>query len=286
MKLIIFRQKYFFTGILFLLFYTTVYSQELADLRFAEYLYNSGHYYDAITEYKRILYFKTEPEKAGNIFFKIGMSYKKGGFFDNSLNYISQAIENETEKILRNYYQFEYARVLMKKGDYITSKMELEDLVDRNISASLEDSVNYFIGWSEFSRYKWRSAEKYFENIKQNTFNKSLLFKSCSESKRLKYKSPVKAIILSTFIPGAGQIYSGKLLDGIIAFALNTGIIYYLADSIIDKRYTDSALIYYFLFARFYPANRANAYKYAAEYNIDLDKNFVKRIKNSAGFEY
>ncbi|MFC1725180.1 tol-pal system YbgF family protein [candidate division KSB1 bacterium] len=261
-------------------------SQEITDLKFAEYLYNTGQFYDAITEYKRVLFFNNGHKLKADIFYKIGICYKNGGFPDNSLFYITKAIENETDNRLRNTYQFEFAKIMMKKGDYTTAKMELEDLMDRKLPSSMADSVNYFLGWSEISMLNWLSAENYFKNIKKSSYNTSQLFKSCIEGKKLKYKSAVKAILLSTFIPGAGQIYAGELLDGIIAFVLNAGIIYYLTDSILDKRYTDTALIYYFLFGRFYPANRANAYKYAVQYNIDLNKNFLKKIKNAAGFQF
>jgi len=278
-----------FLFVIIILFSGEISGQNISDLSFAEMLYKTGDYYNAITEYKRVLFFNSEnssQESRGHIYFKIGLCYKNGGFTDNSLYYITKAIENETDKYLRNFYQLNITRVWMQKEEYATAEMELKDLLDKNISKVFRDSVYYYLGWNSLFEYKWTKAGNYFSKIDKTGSKLTELTNSCANAKALRLKSPDKAILLSTLIPGAGQIYCEEIFNGTISFLLNSAIIYFLIDSVKEKRYTDTAMIYFLLFSRYYPANRTNAYKYALRYNLNLKKSFLNDLIKKFGFNF
>lgn len=65
-------------------------------------------------------------------------------------------------------------------------------------------------------------------------------------------KSIKTAALLSLICPGAGEIYAGNLTLGIKNFLLNAGSGYLLYNALKQKRYVDAALIFNFLFQRFY----------------------------------
>jgi TM2 domain-containing membrane protein YozV len=53
-----------------------------------------------------------------------------------------------------------------------------------------------------------------------------------TKSKKLKQvKSPKISVLLSSLIPGLGQIYCGHLMDGLVAFSINVGLAYIAYDS-------------------------------------------------------
>ena len=264
----------------------SLYAQDFGDINFADYLFNNGKYYDAITEYKRVLFFKPANINDGRIYHRIGLCYKNGGYFDNSLYYLTRAMETEINLDRKYKYQYDFAKIWMNKKGYGTAEMELTDLLDKGIPETFSDSVNYLLGWNSLHEFNWIKAESFFQKISHKNRNTKTLIELAKQSSRLKIKSPELALILSTFIPGAGQVYSGKVFDGLVAFVLNSTIIYYLTDSFIDKRWTDTALIYYFLFGRFYTANRNNAYNYALEYNLKTKSQYLAGIKKTVGFDF
>jgi len=49
-------------------------------LSYANELFDSTDYFDAITEYKRLIYFDVNKEYYWEANYKIGLSYKSGGF--------------------------------------------------------------------------------------------------------------------------------------------------------------------------------------------------------------
>ena len=91
-------------------------------------------------------------------------------------------------------------------------------------------------------------------------------------------KSVSMAKWLSIFIPGAGQIYSGNILSGINAFALNSLNSYFLWYTFDKKNYRDSILIFSLIWLRYYEGNISKAESYASDANILYRQNAVNQI--------
>ena len=99
-----------------------------------------------------------------------------------------------------------------------------------------------------------------------------------SSTKNLKYKSTGKAKLLSTVLPGTGQIYAGDWRDGLNSFVINSlaGSLFIL--DIIKNNYSDAILTCFFVFRPFYSGNRYNAENEVKSYNRKLNKEFAKGI--------
>ena len=94
-------------------------------------------------------------------------------------------------------------------------------------------------------------------------------------------KSPQLAGWLSTVVPGSGQFYAGKVKEGILAAALNGTFIYLVVDAIRDRRYVDSAGLF-FVGWQFYWGNRTSAQQLASEYNKHHEQALIETLKRQA----
>ncbi len=80
-------------------------------------------------------------------------------------------------------------------------------------------------------------------------------------------KSEKTAILLSLFIPGSGQVYSGNVRRGFMDFLVNLGSGYLFYNAIRQHKYVDASLIFFFLINRFYLGSLNNAQKSASGHN-------------------
>ena len=65
---------------------------------FAKKLYEQENYFDAVTEFKRLLFFENENTYNYEANFLIGLSYKNGALFSDAIQYFTKAeLESKTE---------------------------------------------------------------------------------------------------------------------------------------------------------------------------------------------
>lgn len=100
--------------------------------------------------------------------------------------------------------------------------------------------------------------------------------------KNLKLKSAKKAALLSAFIPGTGQMYTGHFEEGLVNFGLNLATLGFTALCIYKGYYATGILIGYTLFQRFYTGGLRRADKLTSDYNnsltIPLKQNLKERL--------
>jgi hypothetical protein len=90
-------------------------------------------------------------------------------------------------------------------------------------------------------------------------------------------KSATKARLLSTFVPGLGQIYAGKLWNGAVSLALNGTLMYIAARAVSDGRWVDAGFLYV-IGGRFYAGGKQNAARFAHESNDAAMERFVQKL--------
>ena len=91
-------------------------------------------------------------------------------------------------------------------------------------------------------------------------------------------------MILSTVLPGTGDIYSGHYWAGIFALLINSASIFGIVHSINRESYIDASLIFSIFFTRFYFGSRQNAYDFANEYNQNIYEDRIRALKVKASF--
>jgi hypothetical protein len=92
---------FYIIGLIFISVYTvTAQSTFSEQFNFAKNLYNEEKYFDAVTEFKRLLFFDEE----NNFFYEankfIGLSYKQGAKFSDAVYHFTVSEKNAAEHLL------------------------------------------------------------------------------------------------------------------------------------------------------------------------------------------
>jgi TM2 domain-containing membrane protein YozV len=91
-------------------------------------------------------------------------------------------------------------------------------------------------------------------------------------------RSPTTAAILSSFIPGSGEIYAGHTATGLLGFAITAG---FLAGAVWAAKTDDwvsASIIVSTLFWRFYNGSRSNAVAFADDLNSASRRRRIARL--------
>src|SRR3989339_156284 len=134
-------------------------------LDFANNLFNSKQYYDAITEYKRLQFFDSTKTFNYEINYKIGECYKAGTKYDDAVKYFSFAVLNARtdDELFDSKTQIIRTNILRRTSD---RALQLCDELEKDQRFSgKRDQMNYWRGWAFIFADKWDEAAKSFAKI-------------------------------------------------------------------------------------------------------------------------
>jgi hypothetical protein len=260
--------------IFFLLLVQQGFSQELKDqFDYAHSLFQSENYFDAVTEFKRLLFFDEGKEYSYSANMLIGQSYKMGGKFSDAIYFFALAGRSSISIEQRFNSKIEVIKCNILRRTTQLAHSLLNELEKEPLFHSRKKNINYWRGWAFAFSGEWRSAAASFAESENKELEK---FALNAEGKML---SVSKAKIFSIIIPGAGQIYSGNYLNGFISFGWNLLSGYLAINAFIEDRIFDGLAITNFLWLRFYLGNIQNAEKFAEEKNAQLSNETLEAIR-------
>ena len=257
------------------LFSPRILSQDFlkAQFEYADSLYASGNYFDAITEFKRLMFFDTLGVFEYDALMKIGLCYKGGAKFDEATKSFAEALA-KTNKEHEKYnaaVQIIRTNILARHTDAaINSIVSLERNADDNQKKLLE----YWRAWALMFSEKWEKAKVIFDALGEREL--SAICKNVLEERY----SPFIAKGLSYVIPGAGQIYTGEYLSGAMSFGWNFLWGYFTLKAVFANRVFDALVIGNLLWFRFYRGNLQNAEKFVRKKNIAIYNKAYGYLKN------
>ncbi len=246
-------------------------------LNLADSLMNAGNLFQAVTEYKRLLFFDINGKYAYTAYMNIGKCYKAGGYFANAKKYFLSSARSAKEPADAFRPSIEYARVLILEKNFLQAREKLS-LLQKSFKGTAEtEEINFWTGWTYFFERNTAKAAEHFElaGDRGKIINRYLAeFDKESLDENL-------AQVLSYVIPGAGQIYAGEYLSGLISLAWTAAGIYWSVTSFAEERVLDSFFNGYFVFLRFYAGNLQNSRKFAEDKNNLLLNSYLKEIENN-----
>ena len=242
---------------------------------YADSLFKSEKYFDAITEYKRLLYF----DKAGKYNYdanlKIGISYKAGAKFNEAIKYFAVAKKNCAVDSSIIKVEMEIIKSNILRGTISEAIQKLTNLKKRYPNGIDSTEIFYWSGWAYMIGNNWEAASDEFAKIDLHHPLKVLADSVASE----KY-SVVFAKAASFIIPGSGQFYTGNYLSGIMSLGWNLLWGYLTINAFITDRAVEGILIGGLLWTRFYRGNFQNAEKFAISKNSEISKRGYNYLKN------
>lgn len=243
--------------------------------RLADKLFDSAFYDEAITEYQRYIHFNPVKEEVSYSYYKIALAYRNKYNLEESAKAMEASAQTALKDSIKNERKIDLALTYIAMGKYDKAKFILLKITSFSDNPEIKRKASLFLGIAHLYLYEWKSAKEaleiYFEEKGNSQFAHkidSLLFSAAN----MDYKSPKTARLLSTFIPGTGQMYSGNIGDGVNSMLLNGANIYFITYKLLKEEYANAYLIYFFLFRRYYFGNIYYAQKGASDHNRELNE--------------
>ncbi len=240
----------------------------------AKELYNKEEYFDAITELKRLLFFDKENQYAYSANELIGESYKTGAKFSDAIRYFFLAgIHTSNNEELFNT-KIEVIKINILRRTITRAFTLLDSLETDRRFTSKKNEIIYWRGWTYIFADKWDNAAEEFSKI-----NSGRELKKISEKVENERYSVLKAKILSFIIPGAGQLYTGHYISGILSLGWNLLWGYVTVNAFIENRAFDGIAVGELLWLRFYRGDVQNAEKFAEEKNREISNKALEYLQ-------
>lgn len=236
-----------------------------SQLNFADSLYKAEKYFDAVTEYKRFLFFNKDSKNEYLATYKIGLSYKAGAQLDNAIRYLTLAsikTNNSGQKynVLVDLVRTHILRKTCKQAHKI-----IDNLLKSDLYKNKTNELIYWKGFAYIFEDKWEEASSQFALLEGQNELETI----CRDVNEQKI-SVTFAKVISYILPGSGQIYAGEYLSGIISLGWNILLGYHTINAAASERIFDSIVIGNLLWFRFYRGNIQNAEQFAIQKNLQI----------------
>lgn len=258
----------------------STFSVKATDARFADSLFAAGNFSAAGLEYERIVYQDTNIISVTNALLKKSYCYRAENNFSEAYQTLSRVNCDKLTDSL--HYQIRYERTLNAylACEYQNAEFELVQM-DFFIRDTLLTQRALFLKILVLSeRENWEQTKfnlnKYFalHHIRTDTINFDELLPT------RKIKSPKKARILSLFIPGLGQAYSGYPGRAVSSLLLQGAAAAFTVVSIMNGFYIEGISVGAIYFLRFYTGGARYAGQLAVKHNSKKNIEAKLKIKN------
>lgn len=243
---------------------------------YANSLFNSEKYFDAITEYKRLLFFDRSERYNYQSNFNIGLSYKYGAKYDEAMKYFYHSEMAAQLDSLKIKSRLQRIRINILRRTTDNALVMLDELHNEFPNQVDSSTIAYWQGWAFIMADDWENASLSFNKIE----SEHPLKKIADEVEDNKY-SVTFATLISYILPGSGQIYTGNYVSGFLSLGWNILWGYLTINAFVTDRALEGILIGGLLWARFYRGNFKNAEKFAIEKNIEISNEAYKYLKNN-----
>jgi len=250
-------------------------------LHHADLFLEAGFYEEAITEYKRYLYFNPSAEQTSDAYYKMAHAYMNQNRLDDAISSLRQSIHTSSTDSIKQEREIALAATYIAGKRYSLGEILLLKILTYTKIPYTKQKALLLHGIACLYSSKWEAARSSFDAYFQEQPEPAVqedIDTLLTEAHNFFYKSPDDARGLSTMIPGLGQLYAGDHKNALNAFLLNGGLAAWMIYKLWHGHLGDAYVIYYFLFRRYYYGNRYHAQRLAQEYNENLNAVQVEKI--------
>ncbi|HEX2866667.1 MAG TPA: hypothetical protein VHO03_06475 [Ignavibacteriales bacterium] len=241
----------------------------------AEGLYNKGEYFDAITEFKRLIFFDSKKEYSFRCSYLIGKSYKMGAKLDDAVKYFSLAQLSAPSDSALFVVKTEIIRCNILRHTAENALLLIRQMEKDARFSNRQKELDYWKGWAYVFMDDWEKASGVF----QKSDSTGELSRICLGVEKAKY-SVSFAKVISYILPGSGQFYTGNYLSGLMSLSW-TGFLAYLSYNSFAAQRAFDGLVEAGLFFRFHRGNLQNAEKFAIMRNSEISTDALIYLQNN-----
>ena len=208
-----------------LIFFSTFpLSAAAVESSFADSLFQEGDYLNAAHEYKRLLFLYPDAPQIDFIAFRVAASYQNAGKLEEAIRAYQLLIDTYPKSLLVERAKNNIAQCHVLSGDSGQGLASLNRFLSEHKGSSLAPRAQFTIGMLHVNKGEWAQASRAWNDV-YSTYPESSFAKVSDKLARmvknadaLPHRSPTVAAVLSTLVPGSGQIYSGRMADGLYTF--------------------------------------------------------------------
>ncbi|MDE0424588.1 tetratricopeptide repeat protein [Candidatus Poribacteria bacterium] len=204
---------------------------------FADSLFQEGDYLNAAHEYKRILFLHPDTTHIDFIAFRVAASYQNAGQLEKAIRAYQFLIDTYPDSPLVERSTNNIAQCHILLGDKERGIASLENFLAKHKSSDLAPLAHFTIGMLHIDRKEWAAASGIWNDVfltyPESRFAEvsAKLAGIVENVDVLPRRSPTVAGVLSALVPGSGQVYSGRRVDGFYTFmsvaVLGSASVYY-----------------------------------------------------------
>ncbi len=254
-------------------------------MSFADYLFEEGDYYRAITEYERFIFVFPQNPRVKKARFQIALSYFKGGKYVQAVERFRVLAEQfPAEETGRNAL-YMLAETYYQRKDYDQAIEMYEKFLTSYPSDPQADAARIKKGWCYMREGNWKEAAEEFRKLPPDSplhDQGAGLAENAEHYPEIERKSPYVAGGLSAVLPGAGQLYVGRKTDAVAAFLLNGTFIWATAEAYHNENYVTAGILLFFE-SGWYLGNIYNAASSAHKYNRQAEEKYMENLQGQYG---
>lgn len=258
----------------------------LSLLQLADHYFEQQNYPASVTEYWRFLYFSHQHPYQFYAYYKAGMAEARQNNPGEASALWRRALQLAPNAKFRLQIRYQLILTLISRQEYDLAKIELFRMENNRVSPFFKRAATLFMGVIYLGEQSYDKARREFKRLEASGINDPEFQERIKKidqclaqlSAPPHQKSPRLAKWLSTFVPGAGQIYAGQFLTGLNALALNMATSYFLYRTAERRKFRDAALVFSFLWWRYYNGNRLKAEEAAIQNNQKNQEKISARI--------
>jgi tetratricopeptide (TPR) repeat protein len=276
-----------------LLFYLPVIPNVLADeeeekspLGFAHHLFAGGHYYQAVTEYERFIYFNPEHPSVAEARLKIAFCYKLGEQYTKAVELFRKVVDEYFGQECAIVAAFNVGECFRLNGDYEQALAEFKGFVENYPNHPLADKAQWNDAWIYIEMEEYPSAKEHLSLIgKGSTYQIAAqeLSSALDELPHLPRKSPRLAGLLAALLPGSGHLYTGEKKQALFSFITNALLIFGTYEAFNNELYVAGGFLSLFAI-NYYSGNIFGALNSAHKYNRRVKRAFLDGFKQKYEF--
>ncbi|MGC9363325.1 MAG: tetratricopeptide repeat protein [Fidelibacterota bacterium] len=257
------------TILVFLLFPLSAIAAEMGD-----YYLQKELYFEAVTEYKRALFFDQSGDR-DQYLYKIADACYRGGQKQLAEEPLVDAVTNaETSPYDRKCMKL-LALIHWDHYDYNAMRGVL-GMLATHVDSSRQDQINYISAWSYIYQADWESGIERLQTVKFT--NVDDLITDIEHAENIPQKSRWLASLMSNIIPGAGQLYAGDHQNALYSFLLVGSVEASIIWNIVEKAYFIAATKYMFLFSRYSQGGLKNLARKIDVDNVNRIGDYLKEV--------
>ncbi len=251
---------------------------------FADSLFQEGDYLNAAHEYKRILFLHPNAPRIDFIAFRVAASYQNSGQLEQAIRAYQFLIDTYPNSLLVERSTNNIAQCHILLGARERGIASLENFLTQHKRSDLAPLAHFTIGMLHIDKNEWTEASQVWNDVSSvypdSPFAEmsTRLARIVKSADTLPHRSPTVAGVLSALVPGSGQIYSGKTVDGLSAFmsvaVFGSASVYYT-----NKERYEVAVPVAVLGVFFYGNSIYQSIRAAETFNLQQKEHFQRRIQ-------